>query len=306
MFVVDKTQKGTLPDAELDGLLEFINSNYWKNAFKELKFKVLRNKENWFCNLKRGEYYNQLPLKRKEKVLDMGAGAGVISQSLSSTFSRVYSLEYNPKWVKFLLRRFQQERVDNVHLLRANALNVPFKKNSFDLIVVNGVLEWVADFSPNGSPEEIQLCFLKDCFDLIGQDGKISIAIENRLYIRWFLGESPHGEPPYVALMPRTIANFFYKNSFNKKYRNYIYSYWGYKKLMKRAGFRNIDIKIAIPNYYDPLFVISFDKGYQIKYFQKSSISKSKNYFFKKLSHFLLYFGLLGYFEHSFYISGDK
>ena len=306
MIVKDKTQKGTLPDAELDRLIEFIDYNNWRNSFRELNCPVLRSKENWFCNMKRGEYYNQLRLKYRKKALDIGSGAGVISQSLSGAFDHIYSLEYNPKWIQFLSKRFQQDGIENIHVIRGNALDFSFQPNSFDLVVVNGVLEWVADFSLKGSPDEVQLNFLKSCFDLISDDGKIAIAIENRLYLRCFLGETPHGEPPYVTLMPRIIANFWCKKKIKKVYRNYIYSYWGYKKILKKAGFRNIDIKISFPTYYDPKFIIGLAKKNQIKYFSESNLSKSKNYYFKKLLKFLLFFGLLGYFEHSFYISASK
>lgn len=202
--------------------------------------------------------------------------------------------------------RFKQDKKDNINLIRANAIKLPFKPNLFDLVVVNGVLEWVADFSSDGPPYEVQLTFLKDILKVIRPGGQVGIAIENRYYLRHFLGESPHEEPPYVAIMPRTLANYICNKKLNKEYRNYIYSYWGYKKLLKMAGFKNIEIKLAVPNYYNPKFIIGLDKNSQKKYFSEFSIRKSKNNHLKKLTQFLLFFGLLGYFEHSFYISAEK
>ena len=70
MIISDQTQKGILPEAELDALLDYVASNHWRDAFKEMKLPMLRSKEDWFCNMKRGEYYKQLPLMKKETVLE--------------------------------------------------------------------------------------------------------------------------------------------------------------------------------------------------------------------------------------------
>lgn len=76
MIIQDKTQKGTLPDNELDELLKFIQNNKWRDAFSKLNLPVFKSKKNWFTNSKRGAYYNELSVKRKEAVLDIGSGGG--------------------------------------------------------------------------------------------------------------------------------------------------------------------------------------------------------------------------------------
>lgn len=305
MIIKDKTQKGTLPDDELDLLLNFMEKNDWNKSFDELALPILGKKKDWFTNLGRGEYYKNIELEEKLRVLDVGAGAGVISQSLASVFNEVYSLEFNSKWVKFLKKRFQQEMINNVNVIRGNAVEFPFAKQSFDLVVVNGVLEWVADFARNSRTADVQQKFLKDIYGLLKTGGKVGIAIENRYYLRWFLGLSPHGEPPYVALMPRKLANFVSKRKQNKEYRNYIYGYYGYKKLLRNAGYKNIEIKLAVPNYYNPTDVISINKESQRVLFKRSSLNDSKNVSFKTVVKWLTQLGWLGYFEHSFYISAE-
>jgi len=306
MMIKDKTQKGTLPAAELDILLKFIKTHYWKDSFRNLKLPVLSSKEDWFVNTRRADYYTTVSTIKRESVLDIGTGAGVISEALSGSFKKVYSLEYSSEWVEFMSMRFRQEGIRNIRIIKGNAVELPFKANKFDLAVVNGVLEWVADFSPEGCPREIQLNFLKDIFRVLKTGGRIGIAIENRAYLRCFLGESPHGEPPFVVLMPRFLANYVCNKKLHKEYRNYIYSYWGYKKLLKEAGFNNIDIKLAVPNYYNPLFIVNFDKKSHQELAGNLSTLATQNFILKRLVNLLLHLGLLGYFEHSFYISGEK
>jgi len=65
IIIQDKTQKGTLPVNELDALLTFLDSGHWRDAFKELELTVLREKEDWFCNMKRGDYEKLSVMKEK-------------------------------------------------------------------------------------------------------------------------------------------------------------------------------------------------------------------------------------------------
>lgn len=106
--------------------------------------------------------------------------------------------------------------------------------------------------------------------------------------------------------MPRFLASYICKRKLNKEYSNYIYGCWGYKRLLKKAGFKNINIKLAVPNYYNPLFIVGLDKESQKKYFEKFSIRSSGNVYLQKIAKVLLYLGVLRYFEHSFYIFGEK
>ena len=93
--IKDKSQKGTLPEKELSALLGFIKNNYWKDAFEELDLPVLKNKKFWFLSPQRADYYVNLSGTKKDTVLDIGAGAGAISETLSKSFKRVFALEYN-------------------------------------------------------------------------------------------------------------------------------------------------------------------------------------------------------------------
>lgn len=305
MVIKDKSQKGTLPENELKSLNEFVKSNYWRDAFKKMDLPILKRKEGWFTNCNKARYYINIP-SLKNSVLDIGAGGGVISQELSKVFKQVYALEYNPRWLKFLSSRFRQDKINNIHIIRGNAIDLPFRKNSFDLVIVNGVLEWVADFSLDNSVKDIHKKFLREIVGIIRPGGKIAIAIENRFYLRWFLGQSPHGEPPFVAVLPRFMADFICRRLIKGNYRYHIYTYWGYKRLLREAGLKNINIQLALPSYYTPEFIVSLDKKSLTNYYDKLSILTSNKPVQKIVKALLLNLGVLGFIEHSFYISAEK
>jgi len=54
--------------------------------------------------------------------------------------------------IDFTRERLRQERVNNVRLMQASAADLPLADNSFDLVVVNGVLEWVGEWDLTVDP----------------------------------------------------------------------------------------------------------------------------------------------------------
>jgi len=73
----------------------------------------------------------------RSKVLDIGCGAGNLSQDLKKLSPEVYGVEIN-KEVAGLAKR-------KIDVIIADAQFLPFRKNSFDIIVSNQVIEHIID-----------------------------------------------------------------------------------------------------------------------------------------------------------------
>ncbi len=194
---------------------------------------------------------NQLDIANKSKVLDIGSGLGGLTIALARKFD-VTASDTNPYTLKFIKYRAKQEKV-KIKTKKIPQIHkpLPFKKK-FDVVVMNGVLEWTAK-KVKGNVENIHLQVLKNVQKVLKDKGIFILAIENRLAKDWFKGKPSHVyNIKYLDLLPRFLANWICKIKNNHPYRTYIYTKFGYKKLLKKAGFSNLEFYEAHPSYQKP------------------------------------------------------
>lgn len=292
-----------------DALLRLINDSrddYWKNVLERSVNEIITCKRSWFENQRKGYFYLTFPCVSDARALDIGAGSGIISEVMSKRFQEVIALEYNPNFIEFMRLRFEQEKKTNIRLVRANGLQLPFRENSFDLIVVNGVLEWLPNFLPNQNPYKTQINFLKSCLKKLKNGGNLVLAIENRFCFNYFFGATPHGDIPFTTVLPRPLANFISKTVSNKPYLNYIYSPLGYKRILKKAGYHNAELFVILPDYSNPKTIVPFVRNDLLVNEIMSSCSLPNNRAKRILYIFLLKARLLRYLINSFYVVGQK
>ena len=73
---------------------------------------------------------------------------------------------------------------ENLTIMVGNLNDMTFPEN-FDYVVVNGVLEYAMSFTEGKTPYET---FLKEMGEYLKPEGKLLIAIENRLGLKYFAG----------------------------------------------------------------------------------------------------------------------
>lgn len=242
-------------------LLDAARKGSWVEAVRA-RFREKDNMRSGLLDLQRASWAPMLGLDEQSTVLDIGSGYGAITHSLSRFAGQVYSVEAITERIDFTRERLRQERVLNVHLVQASATALPLADNSFDLVVVNGVLEWVGEWDLEVDPRTVQLNFLRKICRLLKNDGVLLIGIENRFGLGQFLGHDDHSGVPYTSLVPRPVASFMlrhsskphYRTQLNprKQYRTYTYSERGYRKLLAEAGFAEMSSYWADPGYNQP------------------------------------------------------
>ncbi|HET7099512.1 MAG TPA: class I SAM-dependent methyltransferase, partial [Terriglobia bacterium] len=132
----------------------------WKQAIEtDIQEAHLRQ---YYLDLQRASWLALLGLDRTATALDVGCGYGAITHSLALSLGKVCSIEAITERVEFTQERLRQEGITNVSLFQASATSLPFFENSFDLIVANGILEWVGEWDPEGSPRDGQSRFLSN------------------------------------------------------------------------------------------------------------------------------------------------
>ena len=242
-------------------LIEAARQGSWVEAVRA-RFPAKDNMIFGLLDPQRASWAPMLGLDDKSVALDIGSGYGCISQSISRFVGEVYSVEAVTERIDFTRERLRQERIKNVHLVQASATALPLAENSFDLVVLNGVLEWVGEWDLTVDPRTVQVNLLKKIFRLLKNDGVLLIGIENRIGWGLFLGGNDHSGMPYTSLVPRSVGSLMLRHNSKphfrtelnprKQYRTYTYAERGYRKLLREAGFAGLLSYWADPGYNQP------------------------------------------------------
>ena len=164
-----------------------------------------------------------MDLKGKE-ILDCGCGGGEYVKALLEYSSHVHGVEYSEEKVK----TFKVSFGDSVDVNTGSIEELKFADNTFDLVLLNEVIEHVTD-------EERAL---KEILRVLKPDGMLAVFAPNRLYpfethgvvIKKTGKVVPHFVP-FIPYVPLALGNriFIYGA------RNY--SPWRLKRIVAKAGF---------------------------------------------------------------------
>jgi SAM-dependent methyltransferase len=279
---------GEIPRNDMIKFIKDIDSSGYNDGLRRLYLEHPHLREyigserrgDWICHCFNNRSNNR-------RCLDIGSGLGNLSEMLSHYYDEVYSLEAVRERIEFQKRRFENSNVNNVTIVRGNALELPFPDDYFDLVVCNGVLEWVGIMNNNTDrpPREVQLSFLREVRRVLSDKGCLYIGIENRFALDYILGAPDHSGLRYTSLVPRIVANFLVKrygrsggvyhdtsSKENEKewrgYRTYTYSIKGYNSLLSEAGFK-FKSYWAFPSYNHPMFSARLNDGVGLKGFMR-------------------------------------
>lgn len=261
---------GEVSQAEASTLVSDARQHGWREAVEKhftddpaMAFSILQWQQ-------RASWLPLLGLNKNAVALDIGSGYGAITHALAHMMGEVYSLEAISERIEFTRIRLSQEGLNNVRLIQGSATQLPLQENLFDLVVVNGVLEWVGEWDLNGNPREVQLRFLRKIHRLLKPQGFLLVGIENRIGYNNFAGGLDHSGLAYTSLMPRSLASLVLRLSrkrhhrtmlnSSRQYRTYTYSELGYRKLLSRSGFDHTTFYEAVPGYNRPFSLVPLDR----------------------------------------------
>lgn len=165
------------------------NYERWKRA-RGLSFeraKVIETILNKFIDL------NNL------NILDLGSGEGGTSKLFSqNNFVISYDLNYQ--------RLLRQSSDSNIQKVQADARVIPFKENSFDLIILQDVIEHISDY-------EILLEELKR---ILKKNGVIYLSTPNKNSLINLIAD-PHWGLPFLSILNRENIRKYFLKFFRKK-----------------------------------------------------------------------------------------
>lgn len=241
---------GDLTEKNMKILLNEMENTYWKkliydrfgNSNPFLYYMITDNN--------RADWQYLIPLNNESLVLDIGAGWGTLTMPLASR-SKVVALDGTYDRLNFVKKRAKQEQQDNIiDFVNANVLKLPFDEKQFDLVVMNGVLEWVGASVNEGDPYELQLEALNNVNKILKNNGYVYIGIENMMGLKYLIGaEDDHTLIPDICYLDRKEADKYSNKVHGKNYRTYTYDKSGYEKMLEKAGFKCINFYYPYPDY---------------------------------------------------------
>ena len=249
-FVKDAPYWGELPQDEMKAVLKRAQEGHWKDSLEMIPEEKREAIISYGSDETRGWWRYLLPGTDTGKVLDIGAGLGAVTFSLANAGYDVVAVDSVIERATFLKIRRDQDEINNVQTACASALTLPFAENSFDVVILNGVLEWLGLSDTFLSPDKVHKMVLHNIYNLLKSGGILYLAIENRIAGIYLLGlKDPHSGLRFTTLMPRRIADLYARLKHRGGYKTYIYSKFGYEKMLKEAGFKAMEFFLPLPSY---------------------------------------------------------
>jgi len=260
----DQYYHADVPEPAMRQLVEDTLQSDWYTAFRNLLAGLPQTKREVIAhNLldsARAFGLSVLPIEKNARVLDIGCGWGTLSLLLAESVEAVVALDLSPLRARFTQLRAHEDNLRNVAVIGGGDTRyLPLESNSFDIVILNGVLEWTA-VSRAGKPRDVYREYLDEVHRVLRPGGYVYIGIENRLshlYL-WGIAED-HVELPYITLLPRWLADRYAEWRRGAPYRTHTYTLYGYRRLLQASGFNGLQIFYPHPHYRLPAKVIPLD-----------------------------------------------
>ncbi len=238
-------------------LIQDADTNGWKQAV-ESKYDHI--KSSWIASTSRAEGIYLSDIDDTSVILDAGCGWGALSYAIAPIAKKVYGVDSNNYGLRFAQLRCKQEGVRNTSFANSDIGKLPFADEYFDLVILNGVLEWTPLAFPELTPDNTQLLILRELHRVLKKGGQVFIAIENRFGFRYILGKpDEHTSIRFITVLPRFIARIYYKLIRKSEYRAYTHSISEIKQLFKKADFTESTFYATLPDYRFYKYIISLE-----------------------------------------------
>ncbi len=185
--------------------------------------------------------------------LDVGAGWGPLTLALSERAQNVIAVESTKERLDIIHAICKQTSRTNVGCLHGDIFNLPFQKDSFDFVLFCGVYEWLGNNGSTDDVKTLQEKALEIVFGLLRPRGRLVIAIENRLGLKYLLGErDDHSKERHLSYLPYHESEKRYAEERHLPLRSRTYDRREYETSLRQAGFSQVSFYLAFPDYKLP------------------------------------------------------
>lgn len=175
-------------DLYSDGAIENELLGIVRNAARVEYPSIIESKSSWpilyHLSPLRANIVDWLPIDKTAKVLEIGSGCGAITETLSRKAGEVVCVELSAK--RSHINAYRNQDSDNITIHVGNFSDIePSLPADFDYVCLIGVFEYGQSYIATQTPYED---FLKIMLRHVKEGGRLVIAIENRLGLKYFAG----------------------------------------------------------------------------------------------------------------------
>lgn len=232
-------------DGAIEDVLLEIACNYRE---EELDAAVAKYK-NWpvlyhFSHV-RTNILQWVPMDGTEEVLEIGSGCGAITGALADKAKSVTCIDLSKK--RSLVNANRNKERENIQILVGNFQDIEKRlTRKYDVITLIGVFEYAQGYIGTKEP---YVDFLKKIKKHLSPGGRILMAIENRLGMKYWAGATED----HVGVLYEGIEGYpdtEYARTFSKPELN---------RVMEQAGFSSYAYYYPYPDYKLPMVIYSDD-----------------------------------------------
>lgn len=208
--------------------------------------RIIEEKKNWpilyHLSEKRANIIEWMPIEKDMKVLEVGAGCGAITGALADKAGYVTCIDLSKK--RSLINAYRNKEKDNICIRVGNFQDIePVLTEKYDIITLIGVLEYARYYI---NSEEPFLDFLSIIKKHLTESGKIVVAIENKLGLKYFAGcQEDHVDSYFMGI-----------EGYKTKEKIRTFSKKEIMKLAEQAGLRT-EFYYPYPDYKFPAILYS-------------------------------------------------
>lgn len=185
-----------------------------------------------------------MDIRQSDTVLEIGAGMGALTGAVAQRCAQVDCVELSKR--RSLANAYRNEKYNNIYIYVGNFSNIQYE-NKYDVITLIGVLEYAPSYiHSKGNPV---LVFLKEIHNIMQLGGRLYIAIENKLGMKYFAGcREDHLGKSFAGIEGYKKSDFA---------RTYTKS--EIEEMLIAAGFDNLYFYYPYPDYKLPSVIYSDD-----------------------------------------------
>lgn len=195
-------------------------------------------------------------------ILDIGCGWGQLTLPIARERHAVVALEPVAERLGFVQAAARQDGCANhVAFVGADYLDCEFGP-VFSTVLAIGVLEWAGAFQDREDPQARQQRFLQKVRSELKPGGALVIGIENRLGLKYLLGcPDDHIGVAGIACLPAELARRRWQEHSGHPLRSFTYSDTELTQRLHDAGFSDVKLFAALPDYKLPETIVSLADG---------------------------------------------
>lgn len=181
------------------------------------------------------------PIGPSDRILELGCGCGAITRYLGETGATVVAVEGSAKRAQIAAERCRD--LPNVSVYCDNLVHFASMQH-FSLVTLIGVLEYAPAFVNHPDPAAV---YLSRAASHLSADGRILIAIENQLGLKYFAGcAEDHTGEPFLGIEGR------YADSRTRTFGRHDLA-----DRLRTAGLKELDWLFPFPDYKLPQIIVS-------------------------------------------------